>query len=340
MADYLSVPRRMAGRAPKVGVTTPGLARYLDDLRLAQQARALDKHFGRLPPEPGMFDNIALPDDPVAAERALGAAPRSWLENAELMRAMEPQPESPLMDLLLANDRTQTLLDSRLERLTPEQLARSLPAVGRQYQADRDAARAAEILYGKDLNTAAALAAGGVVGGAALYGQGSRLADEYARDQAEIPELGPDLSEDPAAVLPEELDLGDDSAVHWMADEANDLEASLLNTLAPQADDLVATTLAETSYPEESMMELLPDGPEESMMDLRPDGPEEAVAAAPGPDMAVGGEMELDALPGPQMRSVKVLINAGIPADRAMDIITKGASLTPDEYRMVTGGRR
>jgi hypothetical protein len=338
MADYLSVPRRMMGRAPKVRTITPGLARHLDDLRLAEQARALDKHFGRLPPEPGMFDNINLPGDPVAAERALGAAPRSWLENAELTRALEPQPESPLMDLLLANDRTQTLLDSRLERLTPEQLARSLPAVGRQYEADRAAARAAEILYGKDLNTAAALAAGGVVGGAALYGQGSRLADEYARDQAEIPELGPDLSGDPADVLPEELDLGDDAVSDFVAGEADEMEEALLRPIREREAGL-ADFLADTSYPA-----ALPDAPglfdEEPIMDLQPDSPEEAVAASPGPAMAVGGEMDLDALPGPQMRSVKVLINAGIPADRAMDIITKGASLTPDEYRMVTGGRR
>jgi hypothetical protein len=335
MADYLSVPRRMAGRAPKVGVTTPGLARYLDDLRLAQQARALDQHFGRLPPEPGMFDNIALPDDPVAAERALGAAPRSWLENAELTRALEPQPEPPLLDLLLANDRSQTLLDSRLERLTPEQLARSLPAVGRQYQADRDAARAAEILYGKDLQTAAALAAGGVVGGAALYGQGSRLADQYARDQADTIDLGPDLSEDPADVLPEEMSRGDDSLLTEVGDAIGAMEM-------PEDPDFDALEemagLLES--PEAEEIDIASLFAEEPMMDLQPDTPEEAVAAAPGPGLAVEGEMDLDALPGPQMRSVKVLINAGIPAGRAMDIITKGASLTPDEYRMVTGGRR
>jgi hypothetical protein len=338
MADYLSVPRRVMGRAPKVQVTTPGMARYLDDLRLAQQARALDQHFGRLPPEPGMFDNISLPDDPVAAERALGAAPRSWLENAELMRAMEPQPESPLMDLLLANDRTQTLLDSRLERLTPEQLARSLPAVGRQYEADRAAARAAEILYGKDLNTAAALAAGGVVGGAALYGQGSRLADQYARDQADTIELGPDLSGDPADVLPEELDLGDDAVSDFVAGEADEMEQALLRPIREREAGL-PDFLADTSYPA-----ALPDTPglfgEDPMMALQPDTPEQAVAAAPGPSIAVEEVMGIEDLPGPQMRSVKVMINAGIPADRAMDIITKGASMTPDEYRMVTGGRR
>jgi hypothetical protein len=285
-----------------------------------------------------MFDNISLPDDPVATERALGAAPRSWLEQGELMRAMEPQPESPLMDLLLANDRKRTLLDSRLERLTPEQLSRSLPAVGRQYEADRAAARAEELLYGKDLNTAAALAAGGVVGGAALYGQGSRLAEQYARDQADTIELGPDLSADPADVLPEELDLGDHAASDFVAGEADEIEQALLRPIREREAGL-ADFLADTSYPA-----TLPDAPglfdEDPMMDLRPATPEEAVAAAPGPDVAVGGGLDIEDLPGPQLRSVKVLMNAGIPAGRAVDIITKGASMTPDEYQMVTGGRR
>jgi hypothetical protein len=325
----------MMGRAPKVRTITPGLARYFDDLRMAQQARALDQHFGRLPPEPGMFDNIALPADTVAAERALGAAPRSWLENAELTRALEPQPELPLLDLLLANDRSQTLLDSRLERLTPEQLARSLPAVGQQYQADRNAARAAEILYVKDLQTAAALAAGGVVGGAALYGQGSRLGEDYIQAQANDIDLGPDLSEDPADVLPEEMSRGDDSLLTEVGDAIGAMEM-------PEDPDFAA--LEEMAglleAPEAEEIDIASLFAEEPMMDLQPDTPEEAVAAAPGPGLGVGGEMDLDALPGPQMRSVKVLINAGLPAGRAMDIITKGASLTPDEYRMVTGGRR
>jgi hypothetical protein len=335
MADYLSVPRRLVGRAPKARTITPGLARHLDDLRMAQQARALDQHFGRLPPEPGMFDNITLPGDPVAAERALGAAPRSWLEQGELMRAMEPEPESPLMDLLLANDRKQTLLDSRLERLTPEQLSRSLPAVGRQYEADRAAARAAEILYGKDLQTAAALAAGGVVGGAALYGQGSRLGEEYIQNQADTIDLGPDLSGDPADVLPEELSLGDDSLLNEVGDAIGAME------MLPDPDLEALEALAGLpDAPAEEEIDVADLFAEDPMLDIRPDAPEEAVAAAPGPGLAVGGVLDIEDLPGPQMRSVKVLIGAGIPADRAMDIITKGASLTPDEYRMVTGGRR
>jgi hypothetical protein len=74
--------------------------------------------------------------------------------------------------------------------------------------------------------------------------------------------------------------------------------------------------------------------------DFRPPSPEESVAAAPGPESQVAQDQELEDLPGPQLRSIRALMRGGIPEGRARDIILKGNSMSPDEYRMVTGGRR
>lgn len=339
MADYL-LPFRSAARARGVVKTPPILARYLDDLRLAEQAKALDRHFGRIPAEPGMFDNIAIPDvpDAVAAERAIGAAPRTWLESAELARAMEPKPAAPLTDMLLDNERRRALIGGRIDRLTPEQQARSLPFVGRQYEADRAAARAAEIQHGRDMNTAAALAAAGVVGGAAMYGRMSQLADEAAKAQAENTfDLGPDLSGNPDGAMPMVIDSADDPLMDSITDSVNAMKMPTVKVRPPYDPEGKALVKRLSQPADIDAARLFADDP---MMNLEPDSPEDAIAAAPGPSIPVGRNMNMEDLPGPQMRSVRALINAGIPASRAMDIITKGASMSPDEYRMVTGGRR
>lgn len=337
MGDYL-LPFRAAARARGVVRTPPVLARYLDDLRMAEQARALDRHFGRLPPEPGMFDNVAIPDDPVAAQRAVNAAPRSWLESAELADAMDIQPSAPLTDMLLDNERRRALIAGRIDRLTPEQRARSLPAVGRQYEADRAAARAAEVQHGRDVNTAAALAAAGVVGGAAMYGRMSQLADEAARSQAENTfDLGPDLSGNPDGAMPMTIDIGEDSLVDWPEGRLSRMAARM-----PGPDVYVepAPGVPESELRADTVSQLETLFADDPMMNLEPDSPDDAIAAAPGPSTPVGRNMDIERLPGPQLRSVRALIGAGIPAGRAVDIITKGASMSPDEYRMVTGGRR
>ena len=342
MADWLK-PFAPAIRGRAVVRTPPVLARYLDDLRIAEQARALDRHFGRLPAEGGMFDNIDVPEipDPIAPDRAVGAAPRSWLEGAEMSRAMEPQPAPPLTDMLLDNDRRRALIGSRLDRLTPEQQARSLPVVGRQYEADQAAARAADIRYGRDVNTAAALAAAGIVGGGAMYGRMSQLAEEAARGQAENDfDLGPDLSGSPDGAMPMTMDLEEDALMDSVASMPAPMaegvdEDALLGSVQQQLAGV--PQFAGGQPPPRSGMDLFADDP---MMNLEPDSPDEAIASAPGPSIPVGRNMDMETLPGPQMRSVRALIRAGIPAGRAMDIITKGYSMSPDEYRMVTGGRR
>jgi hypothetical protein len=368
MADYLGIGSKMVRGAPKVRVTSPVLARYLDDLRYAQQARDLDRFYGRIPPDPGPFDNINLPEppDPVAAERAVGAAPRTWLENAEMARSMEPQPAPPLTDMLLDNDRRRALISGRLDRLTPEQRARSLPAVGQQYAADRAAARAAQIKGDADARTAGALTAAAGVGAAAFAARVAqeREANRKARDanaamgvdsavrdidintdaDVYVPDgyVGasaedvPDLFADDT-YLPQPAGADEIALMDQMEEDVAAIRPRMPRTLLPRdyaSEDLVRRL----SQPQEiSVADMFAEDP---MVNLEPDSPDDAVANAPGPGLPVGRNMDMEDLPGPQMRSVRVLIQAGIPAGRAMDIITKGASMSPDEYRMVTGGRR
>jgi hypothetical protein len=389
MGNWLKpTPPLARGRAV---VQTPSvMARYLDDLRRAEQARALDRHFGRQPPEAGMFDNINVPEipDPIAPDRAIGAAHRRWLEVAEMDRAMQPQPAPPLADMLLDNDRRRALIASRLGRLTPEQQARSLPVVGQQYAADQAAARAADIKYGRDVNTAMALG-GAVALGAGAFG--ARMAQESGRNQQDaeiladlnmreqlsrdvrdidvagddgvyVPDVYvgasaddiPDLfAED--ALLPvtsdvDEIGLLDDineirvqlPQVQMRADMPRNYEPSSDSKLRSETLDMMASQgfLSGGGDPSPALRDAKTIFADDFQMGLTPDSPDDAVAAAPGPDSPVGRVVDLEDLPGPQMRSIRALIGGGIPESRARDIILKGYSMSPDEYRMVTGGRR
>lgn len=338
MGELVSFGSKLARGGRAVVRTPPVLARYLDDLRIAEQAKDLDRHFGRIPPAPGMFDDIDLPPDPVSAQRAVGAAPRSWLESAEIADAMDVPPSAPLSDMLLNNERRRALIASRLSRLTPEQRASSLPSVGQQYEADRAAARAAAIQHDRDVNTAAALAAAGIVAGGAMYGRMSQLAEEFAKSLAEnYYDFGPDLSGDPDGAMPMTIDIGEDSLVDWPEGRLSQMAARM-----PGPDVYVepAPGVPESELRADTVSQLETLFADDPMMNLEPDSPDDAIASAPGPTNPVGRPMDMEELPAPQMRSVRALIRAGIPAGRAMDIITKGASMSPAEYRMVTGGRR
>jgi hypothetical protein len=325
-------------------VTNPTFARYLDDLRRAEQAAALDVHFGRVPPRGGMFDNIDLPDDPLAAQRAVGAPPRSWLERGELARSLETEPSLPMVDMLLENDKRRALLGGRLDRLTPEQQARSLPAVGRQYEADQAAARAADIRRGRDMNTAGMLAAGGLAGAGAF---GLRMAMEDAQNQQDSmlmeawenekqQRMTSQLSQDPASVagLIEAGGGDSDPAMDMVSAAVSELDFSEDTPVDPIVPYSEANTRANTLSQLASMFG------EEPQLAILPDSPDDAIAAAPGPTGNVRQVVDLEDLPGPQKRSIIALIRGGIPEGRAMDIILKGSSMSPDEYRMVTGGRR
>lgn len=312
-------------RGQGVVQTPPVLARYLNDLRMAEQAKALDRHFGRIPPEPGMFDDIALPADPIAAQRAVNAAPRTWLESAELADAMNVQPSAPLTDMLLDNEKRRALIASRLGRLTPEQQARSLPFVGQQYEADRAAARAAEIKAAKDRQTLAAMTALGAAGAGAFAGRVLQEADEQERLSPLVRDM---RVADFIRSSADEIQLEDEPAPEFVFPRPT----------PPTFQDLVADMravpwLGRVNRPTGFLSE-------DPMMNLEPDSPDDAISAAPGPTIPVGRTMNIEDLPGPQMRSVRALMRAGIPSARAMDIIQGRANMSPDEYRMVTGGRR
>jgi hypothetical protein len=315
---------RVRPRPPAVAID-PGLARHLDDLRAAEQAAALDRHFGRVPPPAGIFDNIDAPADPLAAQRAVAAAPRGWLERAALANALEPGPSPPLADMLLENERRRALIGSRLDRLTPEQQASSLPAVSRQYDADQAARRAAEVRRGQDMNTAAALAAGGLAGAGAF---GLRMALESAQNEQDAMLMeawraerqGREAQQRGRQALAEvdravgEIDLSEDPPAF--------------------STDYIYEPPPVSEPPLEAMLS------EDTQLNLLPDSPDEAVAASPGPSGVVRQFVDLEDLPGPQKRSIMALMRGGIAERRAMDIILKGSSMSPDEYRMVTGGRR
>lgn len=126
--------------APRRAPTPPAMARHFDDLRLAAEADELDRFFGRVPVN-GIFDDVDVPavrglDDIVAEQQAAIGGPRSWAEQAAQREMFFPaQAEEPFADLLRRGERTRALVNSRLDRMTPEQRASSLAEVGRQYDA-------------------------------------------------------------------------------------------------------------------------------------------------------------------------------------------------------------
>jgi hypothetical protein len=240
--------------------------------------------------------------------------------------------------MLLDNERRRALLANRLDRLTPEQRVRSLPSVGQQYDADRAAARAAQIKRDADAKTAAALVAAGTAGAGAFAARTAQLANEQDEYQAGIDaDIAASLSGNPDGAMPMTLDLESDPLMDSVTDSVNAVRVPY-NKLKRMRDYEGEELIRKMTQPQEiDVAGMFADDP---MMNLEPDSPDDAVANAPGPGVQVGRNMDMEDLPGPQLRSIQALIRGGIPPRRAMDIITKGASMSPDEYRMVTGGRR
>lgn len=321
MSNWLSKVTPAARQArPAVQVSTPALTRYLNDLTSQGRAEDLDVFFGRVPPRPGPFDEIDVPPDPISEQRAVAAAPEEWLQQAQRFGGLIEEPQNPLIDMLRQNERSRALVRSRLDRLTPEQRQSSLQSVALQAEDDARAAaaaqRAADAQYQQDLRTAGAVAAAGLLGGGAMYGRMSQLADDSARSAASNPtaeDLGPDMRGRIEDAMPTQIYLGED----------------LPDFDLPEIDT--------SSMPIEMAQDLFV---EDEPMILTADTPAQAVAAAPGPEIPVGRERSLEELPGPQRRSIAALMRAGIPEGRATSIILRGASMSPDEYRMVTGGGR
>lgn len=315
---------------PQVRVANPVLARYLDDL--AASARSAG-------PQAADFDSVIA-----------GMLPTT--------------PAEPLADALRRADRTRALVQGRLDRLTPEQMPGSLGLVGRRYEADQAAARAADILSGRNRDTAAALGIGGALGAGAF---GARMAlenQQNEQDQALLEAWQNARDEREAA----QLEADNQAAEVARAEQARArAERSLMASVDKSISEIdlwedpplmTGPNISQAGrvrshFLETPFLSRTPEGdfrPSEDypfrgknayfVSDLSPPSPEESVAAAPGPESQVSQVLDLEDLPGPQMRSIRALMRGGIPEGRARDIILKGSSMSPDEYRMVTGGRR
>jgi hypothetical protein len=271
-------------------------------------------------------------------------------------------PVEPLADMLNRNDRTRTLLESRVDRLTPEQQQGSLASIWVQAQREAAEAAAAQRLAdarrASDMRTGATVAGLGALGAGAFYGrmqqeqEAQRLARELGTDMAvdnavtEIPIDGPVLVPDvmpegPTADVPDLF--ADDTYMPPVA-TADDL--MMMDEVADAVDDItvpapgMSLPLDAPADDEMDFYRRFQDTTTGKALEYTMPSPEEALGMSPGPESEVAMPDDLETLPGPQMRSIKALMRGGIPEGRARDIILRGSSMSPDEYRLVTGGRR
>lgn len=279
------------------------------------------------------------------------------LSAAQFRRGIEAQmpatvDELPLADQLLANDRTNALVRNRMDRLTPEQRQRSLPAIAQAYQDYLNQQHAARIARDKANADAAKLLGLGVAGAAAFAGRATQEAyDEgYMSPEVDTFELRPPVPDDyyPSPEL------------RSPAVTPPDVEATAMEAM----DDIFSAATAEPEInvdPEFAEgLSLMLDGPMfepvPSVEELVDEGGQLTLSLGDGEDdPIIGGdlgEMEPDLrlsrqaasrdpyMTDAQKRTVQVLMNAGIPEQRAGMIARGEASMSIKEYRNVTGGRR
>lgn len=321
-----------AGRALGGLAGTPPPS-FLDDLAQQHRRQAalddalrMDVHFGRRAPD-NPFAGVG--DDPVSDMVGATAAPRHWLEAADYNRAIEKllpaEPQVPLIDMLLRNDRTRSLVNARLDRLDPTGRAGSLGVVARQAEQDAALARADQIARSERMRevmpayvgAAGVMALAGAGGIASLQAEAERkraaasaASDERARFLASADVA---MQDDPEAFLPRSVDIGLDDPV------------------ADMVDDIAGQYLGDQP---------LPDFTDNPPLRIGMDTPQQAESYNPGPSTPVGQPEDIESLPGPQMRSVRALIRGGISPARALEIITRGSAMTQAEYSQVTGARR
>ena len=268
--------------------------------------------------------------------------------NRRIRAKMPPQVEElPLADQLLRNERTRALVNNRLDRLTPEQQMRSLPAISRAYEDYQRQARMGEeaarlqrnsMLSDAAVPLAAALGAGGVM----MAGSTPEEVAEEPLTLDDIAILGAAAQAmDPADAMPvDEIDLGD----FPMVEPDVQIDEEDVDT-----DGLAEMIMAAMETPVVPDIEGLMDDPETLLALDEPAIPEPAEPSLPMDDLV----LERDSTPpreappdrdpymtNAQKRTVQVLMNAGIPSERAGRIARGEASMSPAEYRMVTGGRR
>jgi hypothetical protein len=269
--------------------------------------------------------------------------------NRRIRAQMPPQVEElPLADQLLRNERTRALVGNRLDRLTPEQRERSIPLIQRSYEDYERQARMADEAARLQRNSmmsdaavplAAALGAGGVMMA------GSTPEEEVAEEPLTLEDIAilgaAAQAMDPADAMPvDEIDLGD----FPMVEPDVQIDEEDVDT-----DGLAEMIMAAMDTPVVPGIEGLMDDPEPLLALDEPAIPEPAEPSLPMDDLV----LERDNTPpresppdrdpymtNAQKRTVQVLMNAGIPSERAGRIARGEASLSPAEYRMVTGGRR
>jgi hypothetical protein len=269
--------------------------------------------------------------------------------NRRIRAQTPPQVEElPLADQLLRNERTRALVGNRLDRLTPEQRERSIPLIQRSYEDYQRQARMADeaarlqrnsMLSEAAVPLAAALGAGGVMMA------GSTPEEEVAEEPLTLEDIAilgaAAQAMDPADAMPvDEIDLGD----FPMVEPDVQIDEEDVDT-----DGLAEMIMAAMDTPVVPGIEGLMDDPETLLALDEPAIPEPAEPSLPMDDLV----LERDNTPpresppdrdpymtNAQKRTVQVLMNAGIPSERAGRIARGQASLSPAEYRMVTGGRR
>jgi hypothetical protein len=269
--------------------------------------------------------------------------------NRRIRAQTPPQVEElPLADQLLRNERTRALVGNRLDRLTPEQRERSIPLIQRSYEDYQRQARMADeaarlqrnsMLSEAAVPLAAALGAGGVMMA------GSTPEEEVAEEPLTLEDIAilgaAAQAMDPADAMPvDEIDLGD----FPMVEPDVQIDEEDVDT-----DGLAEMIMAAMDTPVVPGIEGLMDDPETLLALDEPAIPEPAEPSLPMDDLV----LERDNTPpresppdrdpymtNAQKRTVQVLMNAGIPSERAGRIARGEASLSPAEYRMVTGGRR
>jgi len=171
-----------------------------DPVDLAIEQRRLDKLMGRDVYDGPSFEGIDLPEDTIAPMVGATGAPRSWMERAAfeepITSALRDNELPPLLDMLRDAEKSQALVAGRLDRMSPEQQAASLPYVA--LKAERDTNDVAAALRAAMPEAAARnqLAALTALGAAGLGGAGLMKAyEEGAFDEPPVMDLSGDIED-------------------------------------------------------------------------------------------------------------------------------------------------
>jgi len=251
--------------------------------------------------------------------------------------------EMPLADRLLQMEKTNTLVNNRLDRLTPDQQMRSLPLIARDYQdalrqsrmADEAARQAAMdkavAVWGPAGAAAASLAGIGIANAIPEEepGRAPLTLEDVARMRLEPQNL--DLTQAPEDVLPfASVDLGDFPG--RFMDEYRGPEAGVYVDPEFDAEGLLEMIAADQQAP------VIP--PIEDMLSVD-DDPLAAglLSDAPADDLPEPITERDPYMTRNQKLAAEVLIDAGVPPARAGQIVRGETPMSPEEQLVIRGGR-